>query len=133
MRHFFRKTRYKIISHNDKGRDQMKCTAENIECALKDGILRVKLRGEIDHHSAKYMRKKIDSELFITRPNEMYLDLSGIEFMDSSGLGLILGRYPTATEMGIGFTLYDPSPSVLKIIKLSGCERIINVITRKQV
>ena len=108
----------------------MRLTAENIECRLKDGILRVKLRGDIDHHSAKIIRNKIDSELFITRPEELYLDLSEIEFMDSSGLGLILGRYQTATEMGVGFSLYDPSPSVLKIVKLSGCEKIINIIKR---
>ena len=109
----------------------MECRTENLECTVKGSDLFVKLKGDIDHHSAKIIRKRIDSELFIKRPEELCLDLSEIEFMDSSGLGLILGRYQTATEMGIGFSLYDPSPSVCKILKISGCEKMINIIKRK--
>ena len=106
--------------------------AENLEFRTEDGVMLVKLKGDIDHHSAKLIRKRIDSEMFITRPYELRLDLSQIEFMDSSGLGLILGRYQAATEMGVGFSLFEPSPSVSKILELSGCERMINIIRRKK-
>ena len=109
----------------------MKLTKETLECSTKNGVLAVKLRGDIDHHSAKLIRQRIDSELFITRPDELRLELSEIEFMDSSGLGLILGRYQTATEMGAEFSIEDPSPSVNKMLKLSGCEKMINIIRRK--
>ena len=110
----------------------MKSVAESLEFRIADGVLHVKLKGDIDHHSAKGIRKRIDSELFILRPEEIRLDLSAIDFMDSSGLGLILGRYQTATEMGIDFTLFEPSESVCKILKLSGCEKMINIVRRKQ-
>ncbi len=110
----------------------MKCIAEMIEFRTADGIMNVKLKGDIDHHSAKAIRNRIDSELFISSPEEIRLDLSDIDFMDSSGLGLILGRYQAATEMGIDFSLFEPSESVCKILKLSGCEKMINIVRRKQ-
>ena len=108
------------------------CTADNIEFRTDNGTMCVRLKGDIDHHSAKLIRKRIDSEMFIKRPYELCLDLSQIEFMDSSGLGLILGRYQSATEMGIGFSVFEPSPSVCKILKLSGVEKMINIIRRKE-
>ena len=86
--------------------------------------------GEIDHHSAKVIKNKLDAELLVKRPDELVLDLSSVTFMDSSGLGLILGRYQTATKLGIEFSLSDPSASVMKMIKLAGCERIINIRRR---
>ena len=110
----------------------MMCKTDNLEFRTEKGTMRVKLTGDIDHHSAKLIRKRIDSEMFINRPYELRLDLSQIEFMDSSGLGLILGRYQTATEMGIGFSIYEPSPSVCKILKLSGLEKMINIIRGKE-
>lgn len=87
--------------------------------------------GDIDHHSAKKVKKIIDSEIFITRPDTIILDLSQVEFMDSSGLGLILGRYRIATELGISFKLYNPTERIMKILSLAGCEKILTII-RKQ-
>ena len=54
---------------------------------IEDGILEVKLVGEIDHHSAVSVRSDIDGLIFDIRPKKMVLDLSDISFMDSSGLG----------------------------------------------
>ena len=56
-------------------------------------VLKIKLRGEIDHHSALVLREEADSLIYRFRPQEVAIDLSTIEFMDSSGLGLLLGRY----------------------------------------
>ncbi len=86
--------------------------------------------GEIDHHSAKIIKNAVDAELLVKRPESLILDLSSVNFMDSSGLGLILGRYQTATKLGIEFSLFDPTPSVMKLIKLAGCERIIRIKRR---
>ena len=90
------------------------------------------VKGEIDHHTAKEIITKIDSELFVSRPDKLRLDLSGVEFMDSSGLGLILGRYRLATKLGVAFSVLEPSGAVLKLVKLSGCDRIINVEYKKK-
>ena len=55
------------------------------------------------------------------------LDLSGVEFMDSSGLGLILGRYTNACEIGAKFAVYCPNRKIRKILELAGIERIMSI------
>ena len=54
------------------------------------GAVLVKLGCEIDHHSAKRIRERVDRELDLARPHELVLDFSGVGFMDSSGIGLIM-------------------------------------------
>ncbi len=100
----------------------------NVKLEAENGILTACIIGEIDHHNAKFARRKIDVELESTRPGELILDLSGVNFMDSSGLGLILGRYNKATELGIGFAVKNPTPATMKILSLAGGERIIKII-----
>lgn len=88
--------------------------------------------GDIDHHSAKKVKKLIDSEIFITRPETIYMDLSQVDFMDSSGLGLILGRYRIATELGISFKLLNPTERVMKILTIAGCEKILTIVRKQE-
>lgn len=92
-----------------------------------DGVLSVKLMGEIDHHSAVGVRADIDSLIFESRPRKIVLDLSEISFMDSSGLGLIMGRYALARDLGCAMALRSPSVAVMKILTLAGLERMIKI------
>ena len=92
-----------------------------------DGVLSVKLMGEIDHHSAVGVRADIDSLFFESRPRKIVLDLSEISFMDSSGLGLIMGRYALARDLGCAMALRSPSVAVMKILTLAGMERMIKI------
>lgn len=94
---------------------------------LCDGVLSVKLMGEIDHHSAVGVRSDIDALIFEVRPRKIVLDLSEISFMDSSGLGLIMGRYALARDLGCAMTLRAPSVAVMKILSLAGMERMIKI------
>lgn len=94
-------------------------------------VLKIKLRGEIDHHSAVALRSAIDDMIRSKRPCELVIDMSAVDFMDSSGLGLIMGRYNTMKEIGGGVTVADPNPATEKIMNLAGLERIIK-ITRSQ-
>ncbi len=86
------------------------------------------IEGEIDHHGAATVRRLIDSEMSETLPETLCLDLSGVRFMDSSGLGLILGRYNCSAKLGISFSVKNPSPSAKRIISAAGAERIIKII-----
>lgn len=95
------------------------------------GRLYVRLRGEIDHHSAAELRGDIDALIFQTRPKKMLLDLSRVGFMDSSGLGLIMGRYSLVRELGGEMVIIDPTDPILKILNLAGIKRIISVETTK--
>ncbi len=110
----------------------MKSQTENLTVMRADSSTVFKIVGDIDHHSAKSIRNRIDSELFIARPDNVLLDLSAVDFMDSSGLGLILGRYKLATELGSSFALLDPTEAVRKIIKIAGCDRIIKTVRKKE-
>lgn len=94
----------------------------NIE--YSDNLLRVGIAGEIDHHSARGLREKIDEQLTKYRPTKLILDLDGICFMDSSGLGLILGRLESAREIGCTLELVNVSDRVMKILSLAGARRI---------
>ena len=89
--------------------------------------LTVFLDGDIDHHNSRIIRSKIDTKIYIQRPDELVLDLSRVCFMDSSGLGLILGRYTKAVEMGIIFKVANPTPQIKKILDLAGTERLIKI------
>lgn len=100
---------------------------ENLEFAFEGGILTSKILGDIDHHSAKFVREKIDAYIVGCKPTLFFLDLSAVDFMDSSGLGLILGRFNTAQEIGAEMRIYSPSRNVKKILELAGIERLIKI------
>ena len=63
-------------------------------------VLSVRIEGEVDHHSAVSLREEVDREILEVRPKRLELDLSGVSFMDSSGIGLIMGRYKKIRPMG---------------------------------
>ncbi len=91
-------------------------------------VLKIKLRGEIDHHSAVAVRSAIDEMIKSKRPRELVIDMSAVDFMDSSGLGLIMGRYALMKEMGGQTYVSDPAPGTEKIMKLAGMERIVKIV-----
>ena len=90
-------------------------------------LLKIKLRGEIDHHSAVTVRSAIDDMIRSKKPRELVIDMSAVDFMDSSGLGLIMGRYNTMKAIGGSVTVADPTPATEKIMNLAGMERIIKI------
>lgn len=89
--------------------------------------LKISIIGEIDHHSARSSRQKIDELLYYYRPKTVALDLSSITFMDSSGLGLILGRFTLARELGGVLRIVDPTDEVMRILDLAGTSRLISI------
>lgn len=98
-----------------------------LKCVTSGKSLTIYLEGDIDHHNARTVRSKIDTKIYIQRPEELVLDLSRVSFMDSSGLGLILGRYTKAVELGILFKVANPGPQIRKILDLAGTERLIKI------
>ncbi len=96
-----------------------------------DDILKITLHGEIDHHSAKAAREEIDLKILEYRAKTVLIDLQGVGFMDSSGLGLILGRYTHAKEAGSVLKVINPSPGAEKVLRMAGTDKIIPIIHRK--
>ena len=96
-------------------------------CDTAGSILSIRVRGEIDHHTASAIRQGIDATLFEKRPKKLLLDLSAVSFMDSSGLGLIMGRYSVMKELGGEMTVWNPSPETRSILTLAGMERLVKI------
>ena len=78
------------------------------------------LKGDIDHHSVTAMRMEIDAVLESTAPKLLILDFSEVSFMDSSGIGLILGRVRVLNTFGGKILLKNPNEYIGKIIRLAG-------------
>ena len=98
---------------------------------IENNVLTVTLQGEIDHHNAVNVRGEIDSVICESRPKQTVMDLSGIDFMDSSGLGLIMGRFALIKKSGGTLALLDPSPAVMKMVKLAGMDRMVSILKTK--
>lgn len=86
--------------------------------------IRVVLDGEIDHHSASLIRISIDDAIIHKRPQLLVLDFSGVSFMDSSGIGLVMGRYKLLKTVGGKLRVENLSPSAYKVMKLAGLEKL---------
>ena len=82
---------------------------------------------EIDHHTAVTIRQGIDATLFERRPARLRLDLSAVSFMDSSGLGLIMGRLSVMRELGGELIVWNPSRETRSILTLAGMERLVRI------
>ncbi len=98
-----------------------------LACDIAGGQMTVRIRGEIDHHTAVEVRQGIDTRLFERRPRRLLLDLSAVSFMDSSGLGLIMGRLSVMRELGGELVVWNPSREVLRIVTLAGMERLVRI------
>ena len=89
--------------------------------------LEISLVGEIDHHNAAELRKTADKLINEHRPKEVALELGKIDFMDSSGLGFIMGRMALAQINGGKLIVKKPSKSVERICRLAGLERLVKI------
>lgn len=78
------------------------------------------LSGDLDHHSAADMRREIDSSAERTRPRHLQLDFSKVQFMDSSGIGLIMGRYREMSLLGGDVAVINIPKHLERLISLSG-------------
>lgn len=78
------------------------------------------LAGELDHHCAERLRLRLDSEIKKTNCKEFILDLSNVSFMDSSGLGVILGRYKLITQKDGTLYITGANRNVDRILRMSG-------------
>ena len=80
--------------------------------------------GEIDHHSAKGMREEIDQVAQRLQPRRMILDFGEITFMDSSGIGLVLGRYSLMQSLGGDLELTRVPGHIQKVMRMAGLDRL---------
>ena len=97
---------------------------------FNDGVLRVTIVGEINHHSAVSVRQEIDEKIQELNSKNLVLDLAEVSFMDSSGLGLIMGRYQRMQELGGTLTVANPSADHKKLFKLAGLNKLVKIVKK---
>ncbi len=95
-----------------------------VDITCSKNTVTAKLKGEIDHHNAPDIRRSIDSKCESFRPKTLVLDFSGVSFMDSSGIGLIMGRYRQISYLGGKLEVVNVPDMLKRIISLSGIERL---------
>lgn len=91
-----------------------------------------RLEGEIDHHTAPAMRRRIDEAILKQKPSLLRLDFDGVQFMDSSGVGLVMGRYRCITELGGKLEVVNLSDAYYRIMRLSGIETLAKMQKKEE-
>ena len=96
-----------------------------IEHYKKADTLFIKLCGELDEHHSAYVRTTIDLLTGGESVKRVYIDMSELMFMDSTGIGVLIGRYKKLKPRGIPIFIQSPPPAVDKVLKLSGIYEIM--------
>jgi stage II sporulation protein AA (anti-sigma F factor antagonist) len=95
-----------------------------LETKYENQILTVYLTGEIDQHTSKNIRTDIDSQTEALRPRLLCLDFSKVRFMDSSGIGLIMGRYRQMNLLGGNLKITNLPNNIARVVNLSGVQTL---------
>ena len=85
-----------------------------------DDVLYAYLAGEIDHDSAQSLRIQLDDALLNRTPKVLVMDFGGVGFIDSSGIGLILGRQRCAQTLGGSLKIQHAPEQLRKVLQLAG-------------
>ena len=102
----------------------------SVQLVYKNGLLTARLEGEIDHHTAGPLRETIDEAARRLKPACLRLDFTAVPFMDSSGIGLVLGRVRLVEFWQGRVVLCGMNRSILKMVELSGIENLAQVERR---
>ena len=93
----------------------------------KDKLLIFKITDEIDDCAVQKIRRKADYEIERYMPKKVIFDFDSVTFMDSAGIGLIIGRYKFANMLGAKLEVTNLTQSVKKIFEMSGILKLIPI------
>lgn len=97
----------------------------DIRFSNRGTTLIVSLSGELDHHYAEHARVKIDNELMKSTTRNVVFDLNKLGFMDSSGIGVLAGRYKNIQKLGGSMSIVCAGAQIRRILEMSGLLKII--------
>ena len=93
----------------------------------KDKLLTIEITEEIDHHTTEKIRRKTDYEIERHMPRKIIFDFNKVTFMDSAGIGMIIGRYKMIKMLGGSVEMINVNPSIRKIFDMCGIPKIMKV------
>lgn len=97
-----------------------------------DRLLIVKIDGDIDHHTCEEIRSGIDKEISLKNPKSIIFDMDRVGFMDSSGIGVLIGRYKLINDNGGKTGMINIKPPVKRLCEICGIQKIIQVYPNKK-
>ena len=89
--------------------------------------LLVNIDSELDHHAAGKIREAVDRKIKSTNAVNIIFDFSKVTFMDSSGIGVIMGRYKVSKMLGGRVIIFGAKKQTRRIIDMSGIDRLVKV------
>lgn len=96
----------------------------NVNYEPKNKLLILEITEEIDHHEVEQIRRKADYEITKYMPRKVILDFNNVTFMDSAGIGMVLGRYKMMKMLGGSLEMINVAPILKKIFEMSGITKI---------
>lgn len=99
----------------------------HIDLEVISEVLIVRLRGELDHHTAENLKLQLEEKILKGNVQNIVLSLEHLHFMDSSGLGVILGRYKQITAKGGEMVVCSINPMISRLFELSGLFKILKI------
>jgi stage II sporulation protein AA (anti-sigma F factor antagonist) len=100
----------------------------SVRLILKEAEMTAILSGEIDHHSAREIREAIDEAASKVKPKVLTLDFSAVQFMDSSGVGLVMGRCKLMQIWAGRVIIANLPPKIEKIVSLAGLNQLCSIV-----
>ena len=94
----------------------------------KDKLLLINFTEEIDHHTTEKIRRRADYEIERYVPRKVIFDFNKVSFMDSAGIGLLMGRYKLVSMLGGQVEVSNITPSVRRIFEMSGILKLIPIV-----
>ena len=99
-------------------------------CQMEGRRMRWSLCGEIDHHTAGTLTRELEEALSLRLPQELELDCSGVSFLDSSGIALVLRAWRTVSALGGTMCITGVPEQAARVLRAAGIHRLVTMQTR---
>lgn len=94
---------------------------------IRQKSLVIRMPRELDHHSAEHIRREADRLITEKNINQVEFDFRNTDFMDSSGIGVIMGRYQNIRLLGGMVTATHVNDRIFKVLQLAGVTKVIGI------
>ena len=105
----------------------------NVKHYVDDKLLVFEITEDLDHHVTEKIRRRMDNEITKYMPRKIVFDFNQVTFMDSAGIGMLIGRYKMIKRLGGNANLKNVSPSVKKIFEMSGVLKLIPIQDNEEI
>lgn len=98
------------------------------EYLKEDKLLILEITEEIDHHTTEKIKRRADYEIERFMPRKTIFDFNSVTFMDSAGIGMLIGRYKMAKMFGGTVEIKNVKPSIKRILEMCGVLKLVPII-----